>query len=134
MQRRREPWGLIDQTLFNWVKAHRQGKLKGADSKPPVSAGQMEMGRLRARVGAREDGARRSGKSDDVLRKRVDLKHALIQSHRRVWPISVQCRVLEVSVAGYHAHFARRASDAQRRHLSDDALRMHIKTTASRAR
>ena len=42
--------GLIDQTLFNWVKAHRQGKLKGADSKPPVSAGQMEMGRLRAKL------------------------------------------------------------------------------------
>ena len=33
--------GLVDQTLFNWVKAHRQGKLKGADSKPAVSAEQM---------------------------------------------------------------------------------------------
>ena len=26
--------GVVDQTLFNWVKAHRQGKLTGADSKP----------------------------------------------------------------------------------------------------
>ena len=25
--------GLVDQTLFNWVKAHRAGKLTGADSK-----------------------------------------------------------------------------------------------------
>ena len=24
--------GLVEQTLFNWVKADRQGKLKGADS------------------------------------------------------------------------------------------------------
>jgi transposase InsO family protein len=39
----------------------------------------------------------------------------------------VQCRVLQVSVAGYHEHFVRRASDAQRRHLSDDALLVHIK-------
>ena len=30
--------GVVDQTLFNWVKAHRQGKLRGADSKPKVSA------------------------------------------------------------------------------------------------
>ena len=52
------------------------------------------------------------------------MKYAFIQRHRRVWPISVQCRVLEVSVAGFHEHFVRRASDAQRRHLSDDALRM----------
>lgn len=39
--------GIVDQTLFNWVKAHRQGRLVGADSKP-VSAEQMELTRLRA--------------------------------------------------------------------------------------
>jgi putative transposase len=55
------------------------------------------------------------------------VKYAFIQRHRRVWPISVQCRVLGVSVSGYHEHFVRRASDAQRRHLSDDALLVHIK-------
>jgi len=42
--------GVVDQTLFNWVKAHRQGKLKGADSKPSVSAEQMEISRLRAEL------------------------------------------------------------------------------------
>ena len=55
------------------------------------------------------------------------MKYAFIQNHRRVWPVSAQCRVLEVSVAGFHEHFVRRASDAQRRHLSDDALLVHIK-------
>jgi transposase InsO family protein len=55
------------------------------------------------------------------------VKYAFIQRHRRMWPISVQCRVLQVSVAGYHEHFVRRASGAQRRHLSDDALLVHIK-------
>jgi len=55
------------------------------------------------------------------------LKYAFINRHRRVWPISVQCRVLQASVAGYHEHFVRRASAAQRRHLSDDALLVHIK-------
>ncbi|EPN64862.1 transposase IS3/IS911, partial [Pseudomonas syringae pv. actinidiae ICMP 19101] len=46
--------GISDQTLFNWVKAHRQGRLTGADIKP-VTPEQMEISRLRAelaRVGA----------------------------------------------------------------------------------
>jgi transposase len=41
--------GVVDQMLFNWVKAHKQGKLKGADSKP-VSAEQLEISRLRAEL------------------------------------------------------------------------------------
>ncbi len=41
--------GVVDQTLFNWVKAHRQGKLIGANSKV-VSAEQMEISRLRAEL------------------------------------------------------------------------------------
>ena len=41
--------GVVDQTLFNWVKAHRQGKLKGVDGKP-VSAEQMEISRLRTEL------------------------------------------------------------------------------------
>ena len=59
------------------------------------------------------------------------MKYAFIEHHRWVWPISVQCRVLRVSVAGYREHLARRASRVgevrQRRHLSDEALLVHIK-------
>lgn len=39
----------MDQTLFNWVKAHREGKLCGVDSNA-VSAAQMEISRLRAEL------------------------------------------------------------------------------------
>ena len=41
---------VVDQTLYNWVKAQRQGKLQGADSKVKVSAEQMEISRLRAEL------------------------------------------------------------------------------------
>jgi transposase-like protein len=34
--------GVVDRTLFNWVKAHRAGKLTGVDTKA-VSAEQMEI-------------------------------------------------------------------------------------------
>jgi transposase len=36
---------VVDQTLFNWVKAKKLGRLSGADCKP-VSAEQMEIRRL----------------------------------------------------------------------------------------
>ena len=40
--------GLVEQTLFNWVKAHREGALEGADKRSKVTAEQMEVSRLRA--------------------------------------------------------------------------------------
>ena len=55
------------------------------------------------------------------------MKYAFIQRHRHTWPVSVQCRVLQVSTAGYHGHLVRRADSVQRRHLSDEALLVHIK-------
>ena len=39
----------------------------------------------------------------------------------------MQCRVLQVSVAGHHAHLERSVSDAQRRHLNYEAPLVHIK-------
>ena len=42
--------GVVEQTLFNWIKAHREGKLKGADSRVKVSPEQMEISRLRAEL------------------------------------------------------------------------------------
>ena len=62
------------------------------------------------------------------------MKYVFVQRHRRVWPISVQCRVLRISLAGYHEHFARKASGTQRRHLSDDALLVHIKAIHAQTR
>jgi transposase InsO family protein len=55
------------------------------------------------------------------------MKYAFIQRHRRVWPIRVQCRVLRVSVSGYHQHLARRRETARRRHLSEEALLVQIR-------
>jgi putative transposase len=55
------------------------------------------------------------------------VKYALIRRNRRVWPIRVQCRMLGVSVAGYHEHFVRRLQIARRRHLSAEALLVHIR-------
>ena len=39
--------GVVEQPLFNWVKSDRQGKLTAA---APVSAEQLEIGRLRTEL------------------------------------------------------------------------------------
>ena len=41
--------GLPDQTLHNWLKANKEGRLGGAGSKP-VTPEQMELARLRAEL------------------------------------------------------------------------------------
>jgi putative transposase len=55
------------------------------------------------------------------------VRYAFVERHKRVWPIRVQCHVLGVSVSGYHQHVRRRKQIAQRRHLSDAALLVHIR-------
>ena len=55
------------------------------------------------------------------------MKYAFIERHRRFWPICVQCRVLRVSVSGFHQHLARLREMTQRRHLSNEALLAHIR-------
>jgi putative transposase len=46
----------------------------------------------------------------------------------------VQCRVLLVSISGYHQHLARRRELARRRHLSDEALLLHIRAVYAQTR
>jgi len=64
------------------------------------------------------------------------LRYAFIERHQNVWPISAQCRVLDVSVSGYGQYRARQkraaltgaapAKSATTR-LSDMALLVHIR-------
>jgi transposase len=42
--------GVVEQTLGNWIKLHRAGRLRGASGKQQVTAEQMEISRLRAEL------------------------------------------------------------------------------------
>jgi transposase InsO family protein len=55
------------------------------------------------------------------------VKYAFIGKNKTHWPISLQCEVLGVSPSGYHAHFSRRATPSQRKHVGNDALLVHLK-------
>ena len=42
--------GVVEQTLGNWIKLHRAGRLKGTSGKHQLTAEQMEISRLRAEL------------------------------------------------------------------------------------
>jgi len=58
------------------------------------------------------------------------VKYAWITRHKRRWPISLQCEVLEVSTSGYFEHVASRVPKEPSKpngRLSDEAVLAHIK-------
>ncbi|NDJ15372.1 MAG: IS3 family transposase [Acidobacteriia bacterium] len=119
--------GVSAQSIDNWVKADAIGSLKDAKGKP-VNADQMEMTRLRAELAKTRMERDILKKSGGVFCERVAVRYAFIERHEKVWPITVQCRVLEVSASGYHQHRARReAPDQPHRRISDMALVVHIR-------
>lgn len=62
------------------------------------------------------------------------MKYAFIRRNRHLWPICVQCRVLGVSVAGYHEHFSRQQAGRSCRHLSEEALLAQIRAVHTETR
>lgn len=56
------------------------------------------------------------------------MRYAFIERHRKVWPVCVQCRVLDVSASGYREHLARRARPpAAGKRIGNAALLAHIR-------
>ena len=62
------------------------------------------------------------------------MKYAFIERYPHIWPVCVQCRVLGVSATGYHQHRVRRRKIASRRHLTDEALLVHIRAVHAETR
>jgi transposase-like protein len=118
--------GVVEQTLCNWIMLHRAGALKGVAGRNAVTAEQVEISRLRAELARVKMERDILGKATAFFARGPEVKYAFIQRHRRTWPIRVQCRVLGVSVSGYHQHMGRRREIARPLHLSDEALLVHI--------
>jgi transposase len=68
--------GLADQTLRNWIKAAKEGKLKGAGSKT-VTPEQMELSRLRA------ENARLKRENDIIKNRPTRLAETLVYRNSR---------------------------------------------------
>ena len=58
------------------------------------------------------------------------MRFAFIEEHREVWPIAIQCSVLEVSRSGFYAWLGREPSETQRRQesLTETIREIHYKS------
>lgn len=54
------------------------------------------------------------------------MKYAFIERHKKIWPIVIQCRVLEVSASGFHQHRLKPTTKAPR--LGTIALLVQIRS------
>ena len=132
--------GLVEQTLFNWVKAHREearSRGRQATGQKGDRRARWEISRLQSTIWrVSRWSAIFLGKAMAYFAKRQEVKYALIRlCHCRVWPIRCYSAACSgVSVAGYHEHFVRRLHLARRRHLTAEALVVHIRAvfTANR--
>src|SRR5690625_7459712 len=66
-------------------------------------------------------------KSAVVLRKGAQVRYAFIARQRAHYPLNVLCRVLSVSVSGFHAflHRSSRTPDAEEARLREDLRTIH---------
>ena len=88
------------------MKAHDAGRLRAAAGQP-VNADSQEISRLKAELA-------RARMERDILKKRRRISrrrrcgpqgraanYALARRHKKLWPVSVQCHVLEVSTRSH---------------------------------
>jgi transposase-like protein len=112
------PWqrelGLVEQTLRNWVKAAKAGKLNVAVIKV-VTPEQMELSRLRAED-IRLQRQCEILKSGGVLREGFAMRYAWIDAHRRGFELA-ELWALVVSSSGYRAW--KRGGSPNRKRLTD---------------
>jgi putative transposase len=63
------------------------------------------------------------------------VKYAFIERHRRDWPVSIQCSILDVSARGFHQYLGReKMPDKGMGRVSDMALLTHIKAIHAETR
>ena len=99
------------QTLSNWVFKARQGKLAGMDgNRKPVTDLQAENTKLKRELAE-------ARMERDILKKatayfaKASLRgHAFMTTLRPQYPLTVVCRVFDVSRSGYHAFRSRTPS------------------------
>lgn len=94
-------FGISVKALANWLGASRADQPLSSPNCKPVSEMESELARLRAE-NATLKMEREILKSDGVLRQGVQVRYAFVAHEQTRYPLRILCRVLAVSVSGFH--------------------------------
>lgn len=97
------------KTLANWLDAVRAGRSLTSEARRPATDLESEISRLRAE-NANLKMEREILKSGGVLCQRVQVRYAFVASQRTHYPTRLLCRVLGVSVSGFHDYLRRQCA------------------------
>lgn len=122
---------MVEQTLRNWVKAAKAGKLNPSGAKQ-ITAEQMELSRLRAQVARLEMELEITKECDGIFREGSAVKYAWIETQRRSFPLPVLCDALSVSQRGFRAW--RGSGTPDRKRLTDAEALVLIRTVHQEVR
>lgn len=115
--------GVVEQTLHNWMKAYRAGKLASASGKQ-ISPEQMENSRLRAEPARTRMELEIVKKSGGILREGITVRYAFIATEEAHYPREILCHAMAVSPSGFAAW---RRGGPRRKRLTDVQLLTHIR-------
>ncbi len=119
---------LPKSTLARWVTQARKGGLVAKRS--PVTEGDMEVAHLKREIAELKMERDIPKKRDRVLCQGVAERYAIMKILRLKYPLSLLCRVLEVSRSGYYAWLTRPPSRHAREEgrLETEIKAAHIRT------
>nr|WP_246432416.1 IS3 family transposase [Xanthomonas theicola] len=113
------------KTLANWLGASRAGQPLSSPSRKPVSEMESELARLRAENATLKMEREILKKSDGVLRQGVQVRYAFVARERARYPLRMLCRLLAVSVSGFHGWLQRRDRPDPEAALRADLRTLH---------
>ncbi|QNA97279.1 IS3 family transposase [Stenotrophomonas maltophilia] len=98
------------KTLANWLDAVRAGRSLTSEARRPATDLESEISRLRAENANLKMEREILKKSGGVLCQRVQVRYAFVASQRTHYPTRLLCRVLGVSVSGFHDYLRRQCA------------------------
>ena len=114
---------VLPKLVQQWERPYEAGELTAAAGRRAVSPEQAEITRLRAELSRSRMEVSILKKAAAYFAKDIAVKYAFIRAELGGYPLSIVCRLLGLSQAGYHAWVGKARS---RRDTEREALRTHI--------
>ena len=122
--------GLTESSVRRWVQLAEVDAGRGPEG-ALTTAEREELRRLRRELKEVRMERDLLKKGDGLLRERVEIRFRFMEAEKAIFPVTLMCRVLEVSRSGYYAW---RKRERSARSQADEVLKVQIVSIHQRSR